>query len=376
MAVKGKFNVLRELINIKFVLGNGFDLHLGLKTRYKDFFEADEGMKVVNEWFEKLVFNQNHFPFACINENELEIILNKNANTIWDLYFYIKSEKLKNWCDVEEEIYKSLIKNPVDSFWDKVFNKQKNYDFVNLRINNFYSHEIFPIYLKTRGVANIPTREKFYFFLLEELNTFERKFCKYIASQINEIEYTLNTKDCLQKWLGTPFDSRRDISIDTFNYTTPRINSVQTYNINGTLDNAIFGIDNPPINEEDITCIFRKTYRRFKNDMRTQLVSEETKFDNIVIFGHSLNEQDYGYFFPVFDRMKISSSLFEGKIIFAYTTYYDKENEDLIEHNYRMKVMKLLASYEEYVFGKKNNRLLDNLNYKKNVIFLNVDRYC
>lgn len=61
------------------IIGNGFDLNLGLKTSYKDFIQS------------------NHFK-----------TLLKNKNSMAE-YFNEKSE-LNNWVDIEKEITKYSIK--------------------------------------------------------------------------------------------------------------------------------------------------------------------------------------------------------------------------------------------------------------------------
>ena len=56
-----KRDILLGLKNVKLVIGNGFDIHCGLKTRYRDFFLRDQSK---NEYFKNWI---NEFKYKAIN---------------------------------------------------------------------------------------------------------------------------------------------------------------------------------------------------------------------------------------------------------------------------------------------------------------------
>ena len=53
-------------------------------------------------------------------------------------------------------------------------------------------------------------------------------------------------------------------------------------------------------------------------DFYSQNISERLKCDNLVIFGSSLSNSDFSYFFSVFDDMRILDENKNCRIVFAY----------------------------------------------------------
>ena len=133
----------------------------------------------------------------------------------------------------------------------------------------------------------------------------------------------------------------------------------------------IFGIDYSNIKAIDDRYAFTKIYRRLEQNFsmdKDNIDYTSNRFDNIIVFGHSLNRQDYNYFFPLFDSLKITDPSFKGKLVFAYSIY-DKEKSQQIKNNLLLNVAKLLREYEIYSKGKDENRLLEILNFKGCIIY-------
>ena len=72
------------------------------------------------------------------------------------------------------------------------------------------------------------------------------------------------------------------------------------HNINGNIRNPIFGIDSTLCDVDNPKFIFTKTNRRLELDMIEDRHFVDAKFEEIVVFGHSLNKSDYNYFFSSF----------------------------------------------------------------------------
>ena len=91
-----KTNVLQGLKNIKIVLGNGFDLSVGMKTSYKDYFAQDNGMKIIKQYLSATT-NPNVISFCLMydsyDNDNLRQLLNKAKTTIWHLYFCCNKAK-------------------------------------------------------------------------------------------------------------------------------------------------------------------------------------------------------------------------------------------------------------------------------------------
>lgn len=88
--------------------------------------------------------------------------------------------------------------------------------------------------------------------------------------------------------------------IDTFNYDRPLLGNmdVNIHNINGNVDNPIFGIDSNAFSSIDERYIFTKTSRRINLDMGESNSDFNGNFKNAIIFGCSLAPADYSYFLP------------------------------------------------------------------------------
>ena len=180
------------------ILGNGFDLHCGLKSSYKDFFESEIVTDSNNYWeitirntfskfWEGLLFQYyRQFGNKDYEWCDIEKII---METLWKICFGYNNKKSSN---INEGIwYTALhaIKNrqvtleeTKDKIYDYLLNSCDNifYNYYS-KINRNYDNANFLLLLKK---------------LLNELNNFENRFCKYIKNQIinpyNEQEINSN----------------------------------------------------------------------------------------------------------------------------------------------------------------------------------------
>lgn len=85
--------MIKQLI----IIGNGFDLHCHLNTKFTHYFETTQPSKTdyfVNDFFNSTSYNHNN-------------IYNTNpyfkALSFWDIYFNsLKSNNIGDWADVEK----------------------------------------------------------------------------------------------------------------------------------------------------------------------------------------------------------------------------------------------------------------------------------
>lgn len=370
-----KEDVIRNLYRVKLVIGNGFDLFCGLKTSYSDFFKHNKSLlENIEKWIESYddsdkIYDYLDYSNPDYEKNASEIILEEEI-TIWDIFFYLVSQfNIDNeilWCDIEAQMARSLdISSEYNFFsWEKVLAACNRNNFMNIDKQEL----LCACYVKSR-IGNIIGAQKFYQFLYDELERFEKRFGEYINQQMSNPIYTENAHATINKLVG---DNRNTaLSIDTFNYSTFKINGIHLNHINGTYLKPIFGIDYSNINVIDDRYAFTKIYRRLEQNFsmdKDNIDYTSNRFDNIIVFGHSLNRQDYNYFFPLFDSLKITDPSFKGKLVFAYSIY-DKEKSQQIKSNLLLNVAKLLREYEIYSKGKDENRLLEILNFKGCIIY-------
>lgn len=386
MVKMDKQEYIKSLKNVRIVLGNGFDLHCGLHTKYSDYYCLN---------FKRYFFIKNKFKAyestdvfdLNFKDKEVQII-----NT-WDVFFILNGpdspkDLRKNWCDVESLILSSLIDNET---------KANDIKSAVLRLGSVINWNVIETFLTSGQTAQthmdrsviefIKQRSKFlktdyrkfFQFLLAELKQFEKDFGMFIYKQFHD-NYLETCSHNNKQFLNTYYlqdavytidelcDENNLSSIDSFNYSSIEKESLKTkfQNINGSYKNPIFGIDSkfPP---EDNRYIFTKTARRIDSDMFDESFESKPNFDNVIIYGHSLNEADYSYFFPLFDKLNLLDSTALGVIVFAYSVY-DKSSAEYIESDFRKSISKILFEYANSKQLPEPGRLLDSLSTQKRIV--------
>ena len=371
----------------KLVIGNGFDLYCGLKSSYKDFFNYNEEIK---EWCNDFMslkcveFNANVLGLdksRLINHIKYDKISKNNNVTFWNLYFHIiNSNYNRDWCVIEKELQyaitdsNSLIYDALKIIEDYILNGDTKIEFENK------AYLLAKYFIFDNGKIGRIDANSYSNYLLSELKKYEIRFGNYIYEQSkNNYKFIDNVRKFLKKiakvtnWL----------SIDSFNYTPMSSILEKIYDesycvrhINGDYNEPIFGIDSSNIKITSNNYMFTKTYRRLE-----QMLDDKTKenymyvdneFFSLVIFGHSLNEQDYNYFFPILDSLNLYDTDNNRKIIVLYSVY-EKNNEYEIKTNLINAISKMLDIYEDYNGKTREKRLLDKLIMQGRLYVLNVE---
>lgn len=197
------------------ILGNGFDLAHGLKTKYSDFLEY-----CVKQFGRIFVYKPT----------------DKFYNNLWIRHFISVQQKMgEKWIDLEEEIYKVVLhvsKLPIMTTLDchKEFDMHYNDNVFNFYNIERYLIEPFGRILPENGYARIePNNElqfKMYFstprgfvdFLYEQLREFTKLFNDYLLKEVLEpIQSEPNLKLSL-KSIGVN-EGSKDVHVLNFNYT-------------------------------------------------------------------------------------------------------------------------------------------------------------
>lgn len=368
--------LLKTFKTAKIILGNGFDLFCGVKTKYCHFFESELGYyEDIKKWYFEFTGNNvnQYLDSRIVNNDSFKPAISlDNKITVWDIFFHLVSMDNNynvNWCDIEEAMLLSFgkgmeVQSRYPVIWDNVL---KLFSTVNNKIYDYtHAEKLCCAFIKSKGISFIRSdKVKFYEYLLQELKKFEKRFGLYISKQTQTPEYKKNFELTINKLVN----KNTTYSIDTFNYTS--IKNVR--NINGNVKNPIFGIDSSLIKPTDPIYIFTKIYRRLEFDISVKNYDADTISKNIIIFGHSLNKQDYNYFFPLFNRLKINTNEFNGCIVFAYNIY-DKKMKDQIKSNLILNISKMFTSYEMY-YNKSNEeyRLMEILHSGGRIIFYEIN---
>ena len=350
------------LTDARLIIGNGFDLNCGLHSSYQDYFSFK---RKDYTWFDYIsqLAESNHREFGDYDINCFPTTLPDDLN-IWDLLFYLLSirKELTNWCDVENIIKLSLFSNDsfvfsFSRFADNINDYIENKTYNNLKYTYNSSFLLRHFLMNKIRAGVIKDKDSFYRFLKEELKRFESDFIKYLEEEVKKIDYQNKASSLLERIVGT--DEYNITEIDSFNYTKLNIDSVDYFNVNGDSSFPIFGVDNYKIIDSgDERKIFTKQYRRLErivlNNPKPSLCGDEC----IYFYGHSLNEQDYDYFFTLFDGVDLLND-FNRRLVFAYSIYDESKEKEII-NNYLNAIYALFFSYEK-TKGIQSPRLLTRL---------------
>lgn len=391
--MENKYKVVHDLKKVKLILGNGFDLQCHLKTSYSDYFLFDSSKNdVLMEWvgnFENIA--KYYLTFNSSNHKESwRELKGFNHFNIWDILFYLVSFENKeickwNWCDIESTIANCL--SNYDSKNKEAFNFELVFKILNRKIlpSEIEDKRILILagfIYKKNNEECFSNRKDYYNFLLSQLKLFETNFGKYIYEQhfddsksaFGVIDKNDRFKKETKKTLESLCTLGNITGVDTFNYDTPECEEIEAlvHNINGNIESPIFGIDSDIFDADDPRYIFSKTSRRIDLEMNRTKIEPIVEYENIIIFGCSLNKADYNYFFSIFDELRITDPTTTSKIVFAYSIY-DKEKKENIHRNLNQSVTKLFQEYSKY---KGNNihftRLLELLMIQQKIVFFEI----
>ena len=335
------------------IIGNGFDLACGLKSRYNDFFydlykENPQNYSITEEenyWFKlfkgMVKFDENYT--LGWTDIELQILIE-----LMNIEFIYNIDLLLNLNTLES---KDSIKAYISRFIYTKSNENKHYDEDSV-LNTFL------VLKKTLHEHEIDILDKRSTFdrLKKDLKKFENTFAFYLNNELerNGDDYLINSSRLfdrllLQNHLSNKSRNyqynRTDIGDNTqqiisFNYTQPSLYDSIRY-IHGNLKNRniIFGIDYDSVS-----------------------ISSDIK--NILFYGHGLGEADYSYFQSIFDTVDLYHS--DAKLIFYWTQFGDQDQYiEQVE-----KVVWLIEKYGQTFANKDHGRnLFTKLLLENRIIF-------
>ena len=337
----------RSYPDARLVLGNGFDLKVGLHSSYIDYFKYRKNDYC---WFANTISDAytNYHTFHYYDVNFFPDELPENLS-IWDYVFFILSAKGANvefWYDVEKVIQNCLFSNWGLSFCelakhldDLIEFGEKNLPFEEHSDIFFVKHFVLARIRK----GEITDEKSFYHYLKNELIVFESSFINYLKEEIQKIKYPDKAMSLVDRIIGK--DEYNVTQVDSFNFTGFVSKHLSFSNINGDMSFPIFGVDGSKIKDaNDERKIFTKQYRRLERIVLTNPKPSSCGDECIYFYGHSLNEQDYDYFFSLFDKLNLLNE-FDRRLVFAYSIY-DKSKKDAIKKNLMDGIYALFFTYE------------------------------
>ena len=342
------------------IIGNGFDLECGLRSRFIDFFSS----RIKTPQRDSIVDDNDvaRTPEELVSE----------FPTIWDLILRDKQDT--NWFDIEKTI----------EMWVSGTSPEvtKISDWCNP--GPYYrpdeAHEIIASYCKKRlsKIDEWISRDSVLALFTDDLHLLEKLFASYLREQTysskpaGEQNANYHQTACrnLQTLLSESLPSNPEqllsYSVLSFNYTGPfdissnEIGQRVAYtNIHGLCregEEIIFGIDGKENLVYKIARPFTKTYRLLSlgGPNARDVVRSDTRC--IKLYGHSLSDADYSYFQAIFDAVHLYSS--DVSLVFFYRCFDEKG--PLIHRTEMMnKVISLLTAY---------GATLENRDHGKNLI--------
>ena len=370
-----------------YILGNGFDLYLGLKTRYSDYFK---NRKISEEFFEKikLIFKNSigsynydargkvyavfDYDETLLKMQIIQLYKDIEKNLFYLYLIFLKKCDL-NWNEVESNIL------PFTRDTSKIFKLK-----METILGNIEKNEMYKYLLIAKVIIKDRKNLSFLDFMMEQLNLFEKDFGNYIGSlelkeeNKNRLINIFRTT-CRKKiinfnysiFLQDLIDRYKDIVFSKIEIPR-RIKPIESIvNIHGDFKNPIFGIDSH--NSEEQFQNFTKTSRILNNDTVGNFeLPKPGKLETINFFGHSLSEADYSYFQSLFDYYDIYSS--NIKLNFMYSEY-DKNDLTRAKRETHNNVVKLMNNYGEKLENKdKGKNLLHKLLIENRIKLINVDK--
>ncbi len=386
MDIFDKEELVKGLENVKLVIGNGFDLYCGLKTHYSDYFNyKDDLYKCINNWFCNFGLSANNYARHNSGYNCWKDLERIDEINVWDIYFcllknlYPKHIDNWQWCDVERIIFDSVNPNSDSDikplFWESVFNYEQGIWHINQDTPNELCILVSIVH-KKNNERLFADKNSFFEFLLSQLKLFEKDFGNYIY-RIHFTKDPVKTEeifDNYQKAFMKICNLDKVTSIDSFNFDRfeDEYTDGMLRNINGEYENPIFGTDSIYSEKVEQNYLFTKTNRRIELDMIDVYDYDESTFENAIVFGHSLNEADYSYFFPLLDKLNMLDVTKTNKIVFEYSIY-DSKKENEIKSNLRTAINTLFIKYaiDRNYIGNPG-RLIDSLTIYGRVLTFEV----
>jgi hypothetical protein len=362
-----------------YIIGNGFDLYLGLKTSYNDFFKNKNYISIRKD-IQNKIDSISLLKSELENKNEIDRNFNNSKIGIYNLFLlYLLLEednKTVNWNDVEKKILpaakkiqESLFRIPNMRYYDKTEIRNRIVEKIIDRKSNNKELDF-----------------------LKELNKFEKEFGNYIAQINNDLfdigmgTFKDKNIECKVRKIFEVDNNITNIVIN-FNYTTylEKMDYIsEMTNIHGTFENPIFGIDNTEIGNDREFYYLTKTSRvLFNNTIKEEFkLPNKIEISKICFFGHSLARADYSYFQSIFDYYDIYNS--EVKLEFKYYNYIkDKkeltdeqkeERKDEVKSNMHKSVIELMNDYGNTASNKSRGKnLLHKLILENRIKILEVE---
>lgn len=279
------------MADVTLIIGNGFDLDLGLKSSYKDF-------AVSKEWKDLM----HRYESFLMNETE------QKKSLLWQIN---SASTASQWFDIEEEIHK-FVKDHPDLTEEDIRHIKSEFEGIKKALYKYIKGCTSEFQVEGREVSN---------WLL----------------------FTLKDYDC-----------HCNVEIFSFNYTDPddlfKSNIVIGANhIHGSIkdNDIVLGCDiqeDEKVNR-DLSFMYKYNMLKKANHMVRYMINA----DEVIIFGHSINETDFCYFREYLKEASRSSQKTRSLTIFTLNEQSERDIKDNMR-NQGISVSDLYNNLDEFTF--------------------------
>jgi hypothetical protein len=322
-------------MNIVYFIGNGFDINLGMKTRYSDFYKQYNTQNSKSELIKEL---KNEIAEGIINWSDLELAFGKHT------------VKLKN---IEEfdEVYEDI----VDNLADYLISEEEKFDFKKVNVDSFLKQLSVP--------EKFLTAED-----IQELLEYKNQW-RNIAWNINII--TLNYTTTIEKILG---DKQANFEIGV--HHQHQIIFKNIYHIHGYTDkrtvlgvNDISQIDKVDFheNEEILEALIKTKCNRVQRHNVDKICEKNINEAHLIcIFGSSIGDTDNYWWQLIGEQLRKNTKI----IIFS-------KGED-VKERFSQKTVRTKRSITNLFLNKTNlsqeekNQFKDNIYVGVNTKMFNI----
>lgn len=266
------------MAELALIIGNGFDLDLGLPSKYSDFADSPE--------FHDLARRMHDMYFEEERKNSLVLQIQQASNN-------------SNWFDIEEEIHKYVLNRP---------------------------------YLDENMIRHVRS----------EFDALKRALTNYLKRVSKELEHKANKQKLAYVLLMILQNSPLSKINIYFNYTNPELfMEMPTYHeigkgfftyVHGSLryDDIVLGCDLKKGEEVNRQLSFMYKYNMLNKANHVARHILEAK--EIIFFGHSINEMDFCYFREFFKDASAAPKPIRHLSIITYDETSERNIKDNIQN--------------------------------------------
>lgn len=351
------------------IIGNGFDLHCGLHSSFREFISAQYGehtesdpmilISQENEKIKEMMSTRTSINAIKDLSHWIPIVAHENLWVAWLTFLRCCQETTKNWADVESQMTTLLTNHTVE----KVLKQNEDVFEHDLKSE---SDSVFFFLVLLKGIFG---NTNYISGLKKELTKLETSMMVYMNKQVHDNQpYFTHVEESIKQLTKLGIEGERKtegaqpepFNLLNFNYTNIEsslqdgdiglksgLHPIIQRNIHGTTkEHAVIGIDSTNVPVDSATVLFTKTYRLLEKQEIGYSGKEDfilsPEINTIVFYGHSLSNNDFAYFQSIFDFYH----LYDSKIvlIFAYSVYNINIETDIKKSLYH-NIQELLYRY-------------------------------